>query len=117
MQPHSKILSLGPAKDVAFLDTTSEREVFMPCSAFEQLTEKQIADLDLDVVISMFVCGSLDCLEISQRLARAGFTGRYYVLVPDLPNPQIIIDDITRSCPDIDIQIVTSPPSLENADQ
>ena len=112
MQPHSKILLLGPAKELANLDKTSEQEVFMPCSAFEQLTEKQITELALDVVISMVVCGSLDCLEISQRLARAGFTGRYLVLVPDLPDPQIIIDEITQSCPEIDIQIVTRPPSI-----
>lgn len=83
----------------------------MPCSAFEQLDEKQISELAPDIVISMFVCGAMDCLEISQRLARAGFTGRYYVLVPDLPDPQIIIDDISESCPEIDIQIVTDPPS------
>ena len=70
-----------------------------------------------DIVISMFVCGSLDCLEISQRLARAGFTGRYYVLVPDLPDPQIIIDEITQSCPEIDIQIVTSPAAIKEASQ
>lgn len=117
MQPQSNILLLGPAKELSHLDKASEREVFMPCSEFEKLTEKQIAELAIDIVISMFVCGSLDCLEISQRLARAGFTGRYYVLVPDLPDPQIIIDEITQSCPEIDIQIVTSPAAIKEASQ
>lgn len=111
MQPHPKILLLGHVNELASLAKSSEHEVFMPCSAFEQLDEKQIAELAPDIVISMFVCGSMDCLEISQRLARAGFTGRYYVLVPDLPDPQIIIDDIAESCPEIDIQIVTDLPS------
>ncbi|WP_424939912.1 hypothetical protein [Aliiroseovarius sp. S253] len=84
----------------------------MPCSKFERLDDKQIADLAPDIVVSLFVCGSLDCLEISQRLAKAGFSGRYYVLVPELPDPQIIINEITQSCPGIDIQVVTNPLSI-----
>lgn len=84
----------------------------MPCSVFEQLSEQQIVDLALDVVVSKFICGSLDCLEISQRLANAGFSGRYYVLVPDLPNPQIISNEITQACPGIDIRVVTDPFSI-----
>ncbi|WP_298906322.1 hypothetical protein [uncultured Aliiroseovarius sp.] len=83
----------------------------MSCNDFEQLDDAEFAALAPDVVISTFVCGSWDCLDISQRLAHAGFTGRYLVLVPDLPDPQIIIDDITESCPDIDIQIVTTAPT------
>ncbi|SPF76291.1 hypothetical protein ALP8811_01293 [Aliiroseovarius pelagivivens] len=81
----------------------------MSCSDFEQLDEKQLADLRLDVVASLFVCGTLDCLEIGQRLVEAGFSGRYYVLIPELPDPQIIVDEITQSCPSIDIQVVTNP--------
>ncbi|WP_282064850.1 hypothetical protein [Aliiroseovarius marinus] len=111
MQPKSKILLLGPAKELACLDKSSEQEMLMSCNDFEQLDDAQLAGIAPDVVISTFVCGSLDCLEISQRLARAGFTGRYLVLVPDLPDPQIIVDDITESCPDIDIQIVSTAPS------
>lgn len=112
MTPSKKILLLGTAKDLASAGHATGREVFMPCRVFEKLNEQQIADLAPDVVVSMFVCGALDCLEISQRLAIAGFSGRYYVLVPDVPNPQIIINEITQSCPGIDIRVVTDPFSI-----
>ena len=80
----------------------------MASSVFEQMSTKQIADLAPDIVISTFVCGTLDCLDISQRLIASGFTGRYYVMVPDLPDPQIITDEITQACPQIDIHVITN---------
>lgn len=112
MQTQPKTLLLGTTKDLENLDGLSGRETVMPCRTFEQLSNAELAEIAPDVVVSLFVCGSLDCLEISQRLVNAGFTGRYYVLAPELPDPQIIINEITQSCPGIDIHVVTNPPSI-----
>ncbi|SMR71878.1 hypothetical protein SAMN04488030_1214 [Aliiroseovarius halocynthiae] len=90
------------------MDEGTGHEILMACSVFEKMSAGQISDLAPDMVISKFVCGALDCLDISQRLIASGFSGRYYVIVPDLPDPQIIADEIRQTCPEINIHVVTN---------
>ncbi|MCK0143718.1 hypothetical protein [Aliiroseovarius sp. F20344] len=109
VQSKLKILFLGTTRDLADLNDVSSREVFMACSVFSRLSTQQLSDLEFDAVVSHFICDTLDCLEVSQKLVGAGFKGPYYVLVADIPDPKIIASEINHACPDINIRIVTTP--------
>lgn len=58
------------------------------------------------VVFSPLVCAQFDCLDVAQRLTDLGYGGRYRAFSPDLPNPDLILDEIAAICPDLDFAIV-----------
>lgn len=58
-----------------------------------------------DFVASPLVAQHFDALDLACELDLAGYTGKYLVLTPPLPRPEIIQREIAQLCPDLTVEL------------
>lgn len=79
-------------------------------ASFADLGAELIHQANPDVVISPLMAGSFDAIELAELLDMLGFEGRYMVVTPPLPRPDIIRRDIIGAAPGLQIELrVTRP--------
>jgi hypothetical protein len=61
----------------------------------------------VDMILSPMVAEDFDCLDVAQHLFAQGYSGRYRVMAPNLPNPGMIRHEVRSLCPGLDFDIVT----------
>lgn len=59
-----------------------------------------------DVVLSPLVGDRFDCFEIAERLALAGFSGRYLAFVESLPNPDMVRRELHGQFPAVRFELI-----------
>ncbi|WP_289052989.1 hypothetical protein [uncultured Aliiroseovarius sp.] len=70
-----------------------------------------------DVVLSPLLSSAFDCLDLAQLLKTLGFKGRYRAMSGNVPNPAVILSEISACCPGLDfdlLKIEASSPQLMN---
>lgn len=65
------------------------------------------------IVLSPLLCHSFDCLDLAQTLEFAGFHGRYRIMSPILPKPQVVLDEMRWLCPGMNIGFIFDHPGIE----
>lgn len=59
-----------------------------------------------DVVVSPLVTELFDAMDLAHQLALGGYRGRYMVVTPALPRPDIIRGEIAQLCPGLSVELV-----------
>lgn len=59
-----------------------------------------------DIVLSPLLCHSFDCLDLAQLLSEHEFEGRYRVIAPNLPKPDVIAAEIKLLSPNLDFSFI-----------
>lgn len=77
---------------------------------FCAVTGELLASLKPDIVVSPLVSRHFDCTDLAVRLHRAGYTGRYRAMAPNIPDPSIVKREIVAMCPGLDFEIVQFVP-------
>jgi len=79
-------------------------------ASFHDIGAELIHHANPDVVVSPLMGGLFDAIELAELLDTLGFEGRYVVLAPPLPCPDIIRRDIIGAAPGLQIELrVTRP--------
>lgn len=60
-----------------------------------------------DYVVSPLVSEHFDALDLALELDRAGYTGRYVVIAPKVPRPDIIRREIRQIAPRLTVEVIT----------
>ncbi|ARU00823.1 hypothetical protein [Yoonia vestfoldensis] len=63
------------------------------------------------LVLSPLVCDGFDAVDVAQRLQAARYQGLYRVIADDLPDAQIIRNDIRNAAPDLNFDLLVLPPA------
>ncbi|MFV2035631.1 MAG: hypothetical protein ACC631_11105 [Halocynthiibacter sp.] len=80
------------------------------------LDRSVLESIEPDIVLAPLVGIGFDALDLAARLCRLGFRGRFRVLAPDLPNPDIVLTELRAQAPDIDCDLLQiDRPSLLRA--
>ncbi|TCP40982.1 hypothetical protein [Rhodovulum marinum] len=59
-----------------------------------------------DYVVSPLLTEQFDALDLAVQLALAGYRGRYIVVTPALPEPDIIREEIEQLCPGLTVELI-----------
>jgi len=76
------------------------------CVAFLGMSTEDFRSLAPVCVISPLFSMDLDCLDVAEYLADLGFSGHYIVVADDLPNPTMIIRELSASCPNASVHVI-----------
>lgn len=60
----------------------------------------------VDCVVSPLFFETFDAMDMAHQLHLAGFRGRYVVVTPALPDPEIIRHEIAQLCPGITVELI-----------
>ena len=100
------ILVIGQERVWGSLGRALPRDATLRFVAFPDLTCEFLQDVRPDLVICRLIDVGFDAAEVGQRLAAAGFEGRFRAVCHPLPNPSSIKAEITRVAGGIDFDLV-----------
>lgn len=83
--------------------TTNPTMIF---AEFNEITSVMLDTLQPDIILSPLLCAAFDCLDLAQVLHSISFRGRYRVVTPTLPEPDIIVAEIKFLCPTLDFSFI-----------
>lgn len=72
---------------------------------YSEVTANKIASIEPDLVLSALVSPEFDALDLAEKLAEAGYQGRYRAITSVLPNPKVVKAEIGSIAPDLDFDI------------
>ena len=76
------------------------------CLPFAEVTREALDRIRPDVVFSSLVGPGFDCMDLAERLAAAGFRGKYRAVAPTVPDPELVRREITDRFPALDFDLV-----------
>ena len=81
---------------------------------YADMDAEALSDAAPSIVLSPLVANGFDALDVAARLYTLGFTGRYRVLSPKLPHPDMVLTELRAQAPGIDCELyqVTNPLKL-----
>ena len=99
------ILFIGDVQP--FLDAhpdlrTGRGQVF---ASFEDLTADLLSEAEPDIIVSPLVGPRFDAAEVAEILDDLGYEGRYVVVAPPLPQPDIIRGDLSAAAPGLELEV------------
>lgn len=77
-------------------------------AGFNDLTQDFLRQVNPQLVLSPLLARHFDCIDLAQLLFALGFAGQYRVYATDIPNPEIILQEIRAVCPGLDFGILDS---------
>lgn len=79
-------------------------EGFVFCG-FDDLTPEYLDQIEPSVILSALACRDFDVLDLALRLKELAFSGRFRVLVRDLPQPEVVTREVRAAAPGLDFSI------------
>lgn len=73
------------------------------------VTESLLTSFEPDLVLSPLMQQDYDAVEIAGKLAEIGYVGRYRAVAESIPNPQIVVAEISRIAPGVDFDLIGLP--------
>ncbi|MGC9418434.1 MAG: hypothetical protein ACP5EN_05610 [Rhodovulum sp.] len=61
---------------------------------------------EAEFVVSPLLTEQFDALDLAVQLALAGYRGRYVIVTPSLPEPDIIRQEIDQLCPGLTVDLI-----------
>lgn len=61
-------------------------------------------------VVSPLVADHFDAMDLAHELHRAEFSGTYSVVIPPLPRPEIIVQELRQICPGLTVNLYALAP-------
>ncbi len=105
------ILAVGDVRQWLGAGRTLPADSQIAFAEFHEITEELMGALSPDIVMSPVLTRAFDCLDLAQALEATGFRGRFRVVAPDLPNPNVIQAEIRALCPALDVGFIYCGPS------
>ncbi|TCO69734.1 hypothetical protein [Rhodovulum euryhalinum] len=59
-----------------------------------------------EYVVSPLVSDQFDALDLAAQLSLAGYRGRYVVVTPPLPAPNVIRQELEQLCPGLKVELI-----------
>ncbi|WP_166415642.1 hypothetical protein [Cochlodiniinecator piscidefendens] len=78
----------------------------MRFAEFSDISSFFLARHKPDVILAPLCARGFDALELTNRLASEGYQGGLRFLAPDIPVPEIILMELSRLAPDIEIKLI-----------
>lgn len=88
---------------------TKENEDGIVIATIEEITSEFISNVAPTMVFSAVVARRFDVIDVAQALSNAGYNGSYRGIANDLPDPAAVIDDVKRTAPKIDFDVIRKP--------
>lgn len=73
---------------------------------YGDVTAQTLRRIAPDVVLCALMGDGFDAIDLAERLAGLGFTGRLRALATDLPNPDAVRREVCEACPEIDFDVL-----------
>ena len=74
-------------------------------AAFHDVTQSMLQLIGPDLILSALMGDDYDVVELARKLSDLGFRGRYRALTINLPNPHIILNEVTAVAPQVDFNL------------
>ena len=103
-----KVLFIGEAAHIAFSHPDflqGSGDVF---ATFGDVGPDLIANTAPDIIVSPLFNGAFDAAELAERLDELGYEGRYVVLAPPLPHPEVIERDVLSAGPGVQVEVLVT---------
>lgn len=88
-------------------------EMQTPCGSFlprvvpfADIDAALLRRLEAGVVMSCLVCQTFDALDLAALLSRSDYGGRYIALSCDIPNPKMVLREVTAKHPRVDFSLM-----------
>jgi hypothetical protein len=91
-------------------------ETLMPSTSavfyldFKDLSADVLRAVNPDLVISPVIGTTFDCLELADFLEKTAFSGRYRVVLENIPRPDIICREVRHTHPKLDFDVISGKP-------
>ncbi len=72
---------------------------------FWEVTPELLSTLAPSVVLAPVLARGFDCVDLGARLFDCGFVGRYIIMAPSLPDPNLVLRELRSLFPGLDIDI------------
>ncbi len=105
------ILSVGEVRDVHQPSLNLPNNALLTKANIGDIDSRFIAKVQPNIVVSCLVCRDFDFLELAQALQIANYQGELSIIVPELPNPGIVLAEATTACPDLRITFISENPA------
>lgn len=76
------------------------------CLPFAEVTPEALDRIRPDIVFSSLVGPGFDCFDLAERLAAAGYRGKFRAIAPTVPDPALVRREITDRFPGLDFDLV-----------
>lgn len=106
-QQHTRILAVGSPEEWSRERPESRLSLNVSFVAFYEINAALLDTLRPEAVISPALARDFDCIELACLLHSLDFHGVYRATAYDLPNPQVIENEISELCPGLDFRIIT----------
>ncbi len=80
----------------------------------DDLNQENLQKIAPDLVLSPLVADGFDVLDVVRSLAAAQFGGRYCAIAVHMPDPAIVLEEISAIAPDLDFDLLVLPQQSEN---
>ena len=106
-QQHTRILAVGSPEEWARESYQTRLYLNISFVAFHEITAALLETLRPEAVVSPALARNFDCIELACLLHNLDFRGAYRATAYDLPNPQVIENEISELCPRLDFRLIT----------
>jgi len=103
---HLIILVVGDKRHWATVGNEMPLESYLAFAEYHNVSKELLKAVNPDIVLSPLLCPSFDCLDLAQTLENIGFKGRFRVMTPKLPKPEIVAAEIRNHCPSINFEFI-----------
>lgn len=82
---------------------------------FDDVTADLLDDFAPEIILSPMYASAFDAMDLAQRLHALDYRGRYRVTAPQLPDPDVICEEVAQLAPalDFDLLMFSMPPVLQ----
>ena len=74
-------------------------------ASFHEVTLTKLQQIEPDLILSAVMGDDYDVVELARKLAILGYGGRYRALTSGLPNPRIVLNEVSAAAPQIDFDL------------
>lgn len=84
-----------------YIDTLDDTQV----TGFDKI-EVNLRNYKPDIVISPLISTKFDACDVAVALGKLGYAGLFRVLVEPLPKPDVVLKELRRCSPDVDVDSI-----------
>lgn len=74
--------------------------------SFHTLNKVMLERLEAKVVLSPMVAIGFDCVELAEKLQKAGFSGQFRAVTKPLPKPELVLREMRQHFPKLDFDLL-----------
>lgn len=102
----------GPTLVVGDIENWKKRGRMIPYlegfqfTGIDSIRASYVREVDPDMILSTLVGRDHDAIDLARKLAFMEYQGSYRVLVNDIPNADLILDEVRNVAPELDFDVI-----------